>query len=290
MKKVVALLLTVVLLMATAVTLIARQPTFTDVAQDYAFEAIERWAENGIIHGRGGGIFDPYATATRAEFSAMMVRILGLQQMAPIITTFTDIPHSQGMNAYVLRAAEAGIFDWGGAFRPNDPITRAEAAVAFTRALGLDASAAGPTHFVDDVMISSADRPAIRAAVDAGIIHGRPAGEGQFSFGPNESILRKHLAVIFNNAFGEDILQWPIPTTQLGDFFNYMTYHTALDGAITLIIIEPRVGVVLPQEYSFLIGGVVHEFYWHPDRGVIGQYRLAVEGAFDLEDISISIG
>jgi len=258
MKKVVALLLTFTLLLATAGIFFAQQnPTFSDVEQDYATEAIERWAGYGVIQGWGDETFDPYATITRAEFSAALVRVMGFQQMASL-TTFADIPSAEGLNAYVLRAAEAGVFEWGGEFRPNAPITGLEAAVALTRALGLDIDDASLTHFAD---------------------------ESQLDY-----ITIKHLAVMLDNAFVAGLLPWPVPTSVLGGFFNYMINHTIFDGEITLIIIEPRVGVELPETYSFLVGGEILEFYWHEDRGQIGQYRLAVEGEFGPADIGIIIG
>jgi len=289
MKKVTALLLTFVLLVVAATPIFAAQASpFTDVNQDYATEAIVRWANAGVIQGRGGGRFDPYATATRAEFATMLVRIMGYQQIAPL-GTFTDIITNDGLNPYVLRAAAAGVFDTGGAFRPHEPITRVEAAVAFTRALGLSINNTGATHFIDDAQFSSFERGAIRAASDAGIIHGRPAGEGRFAFQPHNNIIRKHLAVMFDNAFSADALQWPVPVTQLGTYFDYMVDSTTLDGNITLIILEPRAGVVLPANYSFLIRGEIHEFYWHEDIGPRGQYRLAIEGSFSPSDLGIII-
>jgi hypothetical protein len=46
-----------------------------DIA-NYAKEAIERFFKAGIIAGKPGNIFDPQGKATRAEFAAMLHRVL----------------------------------------------------------------------------------------------------------------------------------------------------------------------------------------------------------------------
>ncbi|MCL2378036.1 MAG: S-layer homology domain-containing protein [Defluviitaleaceae bacterium] len=289
MKKVIVFLLAFVLIIvATGHVVSLYAAPFTDVTEDYASDAIERWASKGVIQGRGGRTFDPYATATRAEFAAMLTRIMGYQQIAPP-GTFTDIQNSQGMNAYVLRAAAAGVFETGGAFRPNDPITRAEAAVAFSRALGLNIANVSPTHFVDDALFSATERGAIRAASNAGIINGRPAGSNQFAFQPHNNIIRKHLALMFDNAFSADVLVWPAPVSALGVYFNYIVDNSILGGVVTLIVIEPRADVTLPENYTFLVGGEAREFYWYGNIGPRGQYRLALEGSYIPADLNIII-
>jgi len=289
-KKVIVFLVAFVLAIAATGHLISLYAApFTDVTTDYAREAIERWADKGVIQGRSGRTFDPYATATRAEFAAMLTRIMGYQQMAPL-GTFTDIPNGQGENAYILRVAAAGVFEKGGAFRPNDPITRVEAAVAFSIALGLDTTSTLPTHFVDNAQFTNAERGAIRAAYDAGIINGHPIGQGQFAFGPHNNIIRKHLALMFDNAFSVDVLNWPVPVSALGVYFNYMVDNTTLGEFITLIIIEPRADVMRPPaSYTFLVNGEAHDFYWHGDFPPRGQYRLAIEGPITPADLGIVI-
>ena len=206
MATLLALTLAFVLLLTSvgAINVQARGGTFTDVNQDYAFEAIERWADYGIMRGRGGGIFDPYSSTTRAEFATMISNIMGYATEAPV-GTFSDIPNNTGMNSSVLRAANAGVFPTGGNFRPTDAITRAEATMAILAMLDIPFQVhdTSPTHFIDDHLFTPSTRGAMRAAYGAGIISGIPAnnadGTRSFRFAPNDQISRKHLALLFDN-------------------------------------------------------------------------------------------
>ena len=257
MKKVIAFLLTfviVALAFTGSVFTSATAPMFTDVQEDYAFAAIQRWAEYGVIRGRGGGIFDPYGTTTRAEFATMITNIMGYVDEAPI-DTFTDIPNNQGMNGSILRATAAGVFPPGGAFRPNDFITRAEATVALVNALELAHSEwdETPTHFVDDAILTPENRGAIRAAVDADVIRGFPYGQNQFRFGPNDTILRKHLAIMFDNAF--PVWQPHFDSLEWRDAVEGEDYEVDIEtfGVLTFILVE-----MLDSgwgEHRFLING-----------------------------------
>ena len=52
--------------------------TFSDIEGHENREAIESLASKGIIGGKGDGKFDPDSTMTRAEFTAIVTRGLGL--------------------------------------------------------------------------------------------------------------------------------------------------------------------------------------------------------------------
>lgn len=205
--------------------------TFTDVSHDYAFSAIERWAGYGVIQGRGNRIFDPYNNTTRAEFATMINNIMGYTTEAEP-SVFTDIPNNSGMNGSVLRATYAGVFSPGGAFRPAQSITRVEAATAMLNMLGISFNATDttPTHFTDDASFTPAMRGAIRAAYNHGLIRGFPVinadGSRSYRFGPSEHIMRKHLALLFDNVIGA-LVQNSSPLTRNVNGFVIITYPNA---------------------------------------------------------------
>ncbi|MCI8595000.1 MAG: hypothetical protein HFF09_07105 [Oscillospiraceae bacterium] len=123
----------------TAVT--APGATFSDVAAHPNRQAIEAMAERRIITGRPGGVFDPNATMTRAEFSAIVVKALGLTPKAQPI--FTDVSMEAWYNPYVSTAHGYELIRGvgNGAFDPDGTITRQQAAVLVSRAAvlcGLD--------------------------------------------------------------------------------------------------------------------------------------------------------
>lgn len=114
--------------------------TFEDISGVNAHTdqmAIEALAARGIIDGKGGGLFDPDATMTRAEFAAIVVRALGLPMKAT--DRFTDVQPADWFAAYVGTAYTYGIVNGTSdtSFTPNGTITRQEAAVMVARAAKL---------------------------------------------------------------------------------------------------------------------------------------------------------
>ena len=123
---------------AAAVT--APGKTFSDISGANAHAnqpAIEALAARGIIDGKGNGLFDPDANMTRAEFSAIVVRALGLT--AKSNNAFTDVTADKWYAAYVGTANTYGIVNGvgDGRFNPEGTITRQEAAVMVARAAKL---------------------------------------------------------------------------------------------------------------------------------------------------------
>lgn len=111
--------------------------TFNDIAAHQNQSAIEAMAARGIINGRGDGSFDPEATMTRAEFSAIVVRALGLTPKTTSV--FTDVAADRWYAPYVGTASGYGLINGrGGAlFDPEGTITRQEAAALVARAASL---------------------------------------------------------------------------------------------------------------------------------------------------------
>lgn len=99
--------------------------------------AIEELATRGIVGGFGDGTFGPDATMTRAQFTAVVVRGLGL----PLQTTdhFTDVNLTDWHASYIGTAYAYGIVKGRTAttFDPNGTITRQQAVVMITRAAKL---------------------------------------------------------------------------------------------------------------------------------------------------------
>ena len=111
--------------------------TFSDVAGHPNREAIQTLARYGIVSGKGGGKFAPNASLTRAEFAAMSINALGLNQKQT--AAFSDVKSSQWFSGYVGGVCHYGIASGkgNGRFDPNGTITRQEAAVMVARAAAL---------------------------------------------------------------------------------------------------------------------------------------------------------
>lgn len=206
MKRVLAALLVFMLSLQLTAGLKVQAASFTDINDTYANArvAIQKWADYGIIGGVGNDKFAPRDYFKRYQMAIMMDKIMAYTQEAP--NSYTDLEGSV-FAGYILRCAAAGVFDNGGAFRPEDYITREEAAVAFARALGVDfdANSITPTNFVDDASISASARGAIIAMVARGVLNGMPAGTdengvAQYAFKPQDYIYRQDMAVMFSMA------------------------------------------------------------------------------------------
>ena len=95
--------------------------------------------QQGVMQGVGGTRFNPEGTLTRAQAATAIVRMLGLQGMAPNFPYRTSFADDRDIPAWardaVYVAAQLNLLkgDPAGAFRPQDEITRAEGAVLLER-------------------------------------------------------------------------------------------------------------------------------------------------------------
>lgn len=109
--------------------------SFVDVVDgEWYTEAVATLAAMGILKGRGDNRFDPTATIARAEFAAIAARFDSEVYDGPDL--FPDI-EGHWANAEINRAAKKGWVkgDGNGMFRPDAPITRAEAVTLINRVL-----------------------------------------------------------------------------------------------------------------------------------------------------------
>jgi hypothetical protein len=95
---------------------------------------IERLATDGITGGCGGGNFCPEAPVTRAEMAVFIEAAIGNPANVCTESTFTDVTSAtvgEAFCGFIERLAADGITGGcgGGAFCPNNPVTRAETAV-----------------------------------------------------------------------------------------------------------------------------------------------------------------
>ena len=109
--------------------------SFTDVkAADWFNNAISTMANAGIVTGYPDGSFNPNGKITRAEFAAMAVRFFQDAKVGP--ARFSDtIGHwaEEAINKAQTQGLITGYPD--GTFRPDEPITRAEAMTIMNRVL-----------------------------------------------------------------------------------------------------------------------------------------------------------
>ena len=116
---------------------------FSDITGLTQAPAISFLASAGIVNGVGGGLYDPSAPVTRAEFAKIAVDLAGksniasaLAQETPGFVDAANIPTWAW--GYVNVAQDMGIIQGypSGKFHPNRPVTDVEAAAMLLRAIG----------------------------------------------------------------------------------------------------------------------------------------------------------
>jgi hypothetical protein len=120
-------------------TVMKYEKTFKDIANHWAKADIEKMAAKYIAMGKSETNFEPDAEITRAEFTALLVRALGLKDTSANKAPFRDVKEDKWYFSQVNIALEAGIASKrdGVSYRPDISITREEMALMIVRALSI---------------------------------------------------------------------------------------------------------------------------------------------------------
>jgi len=124
--------------------------TFTDTGSHWAKDKIESWAEKGYQDGS----FKPDQNITRAEFMVIVNKAFGFTETEPI--NFSDVKAGAWYHDTIAAAKAAGYIsgDPAGTMRPDDPITREEAASIIMRLKDLTANEGAASQFTDAAAIT----------------------------------------------------------------------------------------------------------------------------------------
>lgn len=169
----------------------------TDWSYDYVVDLTNKY----IVQGYEDGCFYPQRAVTRAEFMKMAVEgadfigIFPWSAMSDQDVYFKDVPSGEWYAHYINQAAAIGYVDGyeDGTFRPNAPITRAEAVQILYNMSPALRSEDTSNSFTD---IEGTDWffDAVGAAYSAGLVQGRTPE----SFDPHSNITRAESAKIID--------------------------------------------------------------------------------------------
>ncbi|MEG6567997.1 S-layer homology domain-containing protein [Thermoanaerobacterium saccharolyticum] len=173
--------------------------TFNDIKNHWAKDDIEVLASKHIVEGVDANNFAPDKTITRAEFAAMMIRLLGIPEET-YKGEFSDVKTGDWYANAIEAAYKAGIILGDGSnMRPNDKITREEMAAIAMRVYGKLAAyneeQINKTTFSDDNIISDWAKNAVANAVKQHIINGEPNN----MFAPKGNATRAEAAAVLYN-------------------------------------------------------------------------------------------
>ncbi|MDP4096487.1 S-layer homology domain-containing protein [Paenibacillus sp. P96] len=182
-----------------------------NLSTHWAGDQIKRWVAIGTLGGYSDGTLKPDGSITRAEFISLVNRTFGsFTSSAPTVadTTygstgsgFSDL--SSGSWAYndIMTAVQAGYINGyaDDRIRPNQQVTRQEAAAIIAKVIGLTpGSASTLTGFSDADEIASWSRGSVAAVIGQGYMNGYPDG----SFKPEKELTRAEAVVILDAASG----------------------------------------------------------------------------------------
>jgi hypothetical protein len=178
---------------------------FQDITGHWAGRDILFITARGIAKGVASNAFEPDREVTRAEFAALLLRALGLEEHRPGQATFEDVDPGAWYYGAVEAVYQEGLVSGAGSgrFEPGRTITRQEMAAIMSRVLtktGADITMAEEEKGVllsrlnDAPSISPWALEAVAVAVKSGLMQGNPDG----AFVPASRVTRAQAAAIIS--------------------------------------------------------------------------------------------
>ena len=143
---------------------------FSDIANHWSKAEIEDFASNGYVGGYDDNTFRPNNDITRAEFVRIVNKYFEFTKVEG--ENFTDVNEGAWYYKDICIGIREGYINGyqDGTFRPNEPITREEAASIVRTITGLDEN--GSLKFADDNEIGSWAKKSVYALADNKIMSG----------------------------------------------------------------------------------------------------------------------
>lgn len=172
---------------------------FDDVpTTHWAYSYIMDLYNAGVVNGTSATTFEPESNVTRAEFTAMAVRVFGLKATA-ITTQFTDVAADAWYAEVISAALEAGIVTGvtETEFDPEAQVTREQMAAIIGRYLGTTSDAA--LTYTDADSIEEYAKPYVAGLSASELLNGYTDG----SFQPKANATRAEAATLIDRVMNE---------------------------------------------------------------------------------------
>ena len=144
-----------------------------DIQGHWAEETIKNMVKLKYLKGFEDGTFRPDEAVSRAEFIAVICRILNID--APAESSFEDVSSKDWFSRYIQAAYQKNlIYGSGGKFFPHSKITREDAAVILKRVLDAQSVSTNisPVSYADSGQIADYAQEAINALSNANMMTG----------------------------------------------------------------------------------------------------------------------
>jgi hypothetical protein len=304
-KKFLSILLVLVLVLgllpAAGAAALSTSPTFSDMPDNWATEALESAVANGLLFGDAGKIM-PDSPLTRAQMATIIARAFGATKEGDI-SEYADVKSTDWFAGSMAKAYKMGVMQgYAGKMEPNSNISREQAFAVLARALKLEPASVLSKSFEDEGEISDWAKGEVYALVNAGYIQG---SNGKLN--PKANISRAEFAQMMHNlikqyikAEGEytEVANGNIMVNAPGVTLKNVTINGDLivgdgvgDGNLTLDNVTIK-GRLLARgggvNSIIIIGGSVEGKVIVAK--VDGDIRVSVEGGADVEVIVIDDG
>ena len=304
-KKFLSILLVLVLVLgllpAAGAAAVSTSPTFSDMPDNWATEALESAVANGLLVGDDGKIL-PDSPLTRAQMATIIARAFGATKEGDI-SEYADVKSTDWFAGSMAKAYKMGVMQgYAGKMEPNSNISREQAFAVLARALKLEPASVLSKSFEDEGEISDWAKGEVYALVNAGYIQG---SNGKLN--PKANISRAEFAQMMHNlikqyikAEGEytEVANGNIMVNVPGVTLKNVTINGDLivgdgvgDGNLTLDNVTIK-GRLLARgggvNSIIIIGGSVEGKVIVAK--VDGDIRVSVEGGADVEVIVIDDG
>ncbi len=208
----------------------------TDVQGHWAAAQINAMVDQGIVAGYPNNTFKPNANITRAEFIVLSNKSFAFSNTAEI--NYSDVKSSDWFANDIAKAKAAGYISGyeDGTMKPNNNISRQEAAVIVANILKLNSAGSDELKkFKDASSIPAWSASSVAALVKGGILAGYPDG----TFQPKKAITRAEAVVILTKAKGTTTPSKPEPGIDLSKISKAGTYgpatgNQAISGDVTI--------------------------------------------------------
>ncbi len=209
MKKTLSILLAVALCFTMFATFVGAEDVagnalaaFTDApaTDSWKHAGLVSAVENNIMKGDNGEI-RPDDNLTRAELTAMMVRVLGAQNDKADIAHLVDVAIDAWYTDYIKSGVATKIITGAGnKMMPNDPVTREQAFAILARTFVLAAESHDTVNTFDDAHhVSDWAKDATAALIEKNVVQGGNANDIR----PKDNVTRAEYAAMLDRIVGE---------------------------------------------------------------------------------------
>ena len=171
----------------------------SDIDGHWAKTALEEFIKDGYLNGDGNGNYMPNGTMTRAQFSAIVNRILRYTDESADISKYRDVSASAWYRADLAKALAAAYLSGTSAdtMSPEASITREQTFVILARILKLDTTDTSALDaYADAADVSDWAKGSVAALIKAGYV----SGDDSKKINPKKALTRAEGVTVLNRS------------------------------------------------------------------------------------------